>query len=260
MEPISTASAIQTGVGLAQSVLGLINSGKAKKEAEQLEKTRPKRSISPYAKDELSLAESELASGMGAEAKQAFQEGIDRSLSSSLGATLKYGGGVNMVGQLYDQSVQGQQRLAALEENIRLNQVSNVIQAYRNMTNELDTNFQFNEFAPWADKAQANAQARQQSANMVMSGVDTATSGAMSFWEDQNAKRDYRKALESATDYYTPFSRRTPEQTIGMPRMDVIRAFPQVDVTRIGAPRPMNLQPIDFSQYISRPADYAFGG
>ena len=72
-----------------------------------------------------------------------------------------------------------------------MNQISNVIAANRNMTEEVDKNFQFNQWAPWADKAQANSKARQAAADMTMSGIDTFGSSLMSGLEKLDQESDY---------------------------------------------------------------------
>ena len=65
---MSYVSVAGLAIGGTEAVIGLIKSGDAKDEAKLLEESRPKRQISAFAKDELSLAESELANGMSAAA------------------------------------------------------------------------------------------------------------------------------------------------------------------------------------------------
>lgn len=50
------ALAIPAAIGAAESVVGLINSGKTKREAERLKALRPKVEASPYTADQLSLS------------------------------------------------------------------------------------------------------------------------------------------------------------------------------------------------------------
>src|SRR6185503_4614733 len=115
--------------GAAQAAVGLIGSGKAKREAERLQGLRPKYKESPYYKDALSLAQSELSTGMSADAEKAYEQGIDRDLSTSLNAILQGGGSVNNVAELFDASQQGRKRLSLMKENLRLNQINNVVRA-----------------------------------------------------------------------------------------------------------------------------------
>ena len=109
-----------TALGLAQTVTGLINSKKTKKEAARLAATRPKLEASPYLDDQLSLAQSELSSGMSGAAESAYEQGLSRDVSSSLDSILKGGGDVNNVAEIFDRSAVGRQRLALMKENLRL--------------------------------------------------------------------------------------------------------------------------------------------
>lgn len=181
------------GISAFKTGLGLINAAKAKKEAALLEKTRPVRPINPEAIDEKALAESELQQGMSAEAKRAYEEGTDRDLGSSIDAILKGGGSVNSIADIFDESNVGRQRLAIAKDNLRLNQINNVVRSYANMQDERDKNFEYNQVAPWMDKAQANAEARRNASNMIWNGVESAGSAGM------NAFNDYSntKALNS---------------------------------------------------------------
>lgn len=175
----AASSAEGTILGTGEAVVGLINAGKAKREAAKLEASRPKYKESPYYKDALSLAQSELSTGMSAEAKNAYEQGISRDLSTSLDAILKGGGSVNNVAQVFDQSQQGRQRLTLMKENLRMNNVNNLVRAQQLNEEQREKAFQFNEWAPWADKAQANAKARQGAEDMIWAGVNTAGASIM---------------------------------------------------------------------------------
>lgn len=175
--PVSAG--IQTAAGIAETVTGIINNAKAKKEAAKLAASRPKLTASPFVKDELSLAESNLSTGMSADAKAAYEGGLSRDLSTSLNTILKGGGSVNNVSQVFDSSEQGRQRLALIKENLRLNNVNNLVRAQDTAENERQQMFQFNEWAPWSDAAKANSQARQQAQGEIWGGIDQIGGGAM---------------------------------------------------------------------------------
>jgi|ERR1700722_1612799 len=215
-DPISAG--IGTGVGLAEAAVGLIDSGKANREAKQLAASRPKYTESPYVKDELNLAESNLGSGVGADATKTYTEGIDRSLSTSLDAILKGGGSTNNIGAIFDNSVQGRQRLTLMNENIRLNNVDRLVKAQNASEEEKEKAFQYNIDAPWKDAAQANSQARQNASKMIWSGVDTAAGSAMKGFSDAAGKKqldDYFKVSPSnkSDDWYGSDPLQYPEST-----------------------------------------------
>src|SRR5687768_9625673 len=123
------ALAIPAAIGVAESVAGLFKSGKAKSEAAELEANRPELANSPFVTDQLSLAQSELAGGMSAEAESAFEQGMSRDLSTSIDAILKSGGDVNNVADIFDRSQTGRQRLSLIKENLRLAQINNLVRA-----------------------------------------------------------------------------------------------------------------------------------
>lgn len=170
----------QAGIGTLESVVGLINMGKANKEAKLLSKTRPQYEVDPNAGKELSLTESELGSGgLSANAKQAYDNLNNQQFSSSLDAILRGGGSVNNVSDVFDASEQGKQNLALMNDQLRLSKISNFINSERYNTEQTDKAWQINKFAPYMDKVTANGQARQQAQSMVWSGLGTAGAGAI---------------------------------------------------------------------------------
>jgi hypothetical protein len=191
---------IQTGLGAVEAVVGAINSKKEKRIADELERSRPKRETDPLYGQNLSLVESELAGGgMSAGAERAYNNVLDRQFSSSLDSILRGGGSVNNVADVFDASEQGRQNLALMKDRMRLNQVNNVLSQRTALAEEGDKNFLFNDWAPWADKSVANAQARQGSQNQLWSGLDTAGSGAINastILNDNNRYEQYFKAIQ----------------------------------------------------------------
>lgn len=205
------ALAIPAAIGAAQTVVGLIKGGKAKREAARLAASRPKLEASPYINDQLSLAQSELQSGMGGATERAYEEGLSRDTSSALDAILKGGGDVNNVAEIFDRSAVGRQRLALMKENLRLSQINNLVNAQGAAENQRQQMFQFNQVAPWMDASRANAQARQGAENMIWSGIQTVGNAATGYLQGRQAKQDLNnyfdtgvKSTVSGTDSYTP--------------------------------------------------------
>lgn len=176
-------------LGIAEAGIGLINKGKANKKAAQLAASRPKLGPSEYLKDQLSLSESELSNGMSAGAKTAYEEGLDKDLSSSLGAVTRMGGSPNDVGSVFANNATGRQRLAIMKDNLRLTQINNLTRSQDANEEYSEKQFQFNQWAPWADSAQANAQDKANAQSEIFSGVNTAAGGAMRFGQQQNQKK-----------------------------------------------------------------------
>jgi len=173
---------VSAGLGAVDAAVGLVNEIKLKKEANALNKTRPTRTISPEVLQNLGLTESELAGGLGAAASKAYNDEADRQQAGSLSAILRGGGSVNNVADVYGRGEEGRQRLAIVTNQMRLNQIRNLMSARENMTNEEDKNFLFNKWMPYADKAQAIGQQRQAANKQIWSGLQTLTGGVSDFF------------------------------------------------------------------------------
>lgn len=189
---------VSGALGLGEAAMGLINAGKANKQAAELERSRPKLTDSPYLKDQLHLAESDLSTGMSAGAKYAYESDMDRSLSSSLGAITRLGGSPNNVGDIFSADANGRARLAIMKDNLRLQQITNLTRAQDASEEERQKQFEFNEWMPWADKAQANAKARESAENEIFSGINTAGAGAMRFGQQQTSASQFSSYLKTA--------------------------------------------------------------
>lgn len=170
-------------VSLIELGIGEANKAQSKAEAATLSASRPKVGLNS---DELNLAESELQQGVSARAERAYEMQSNKGLSGSLSALLKGGGNLNSVGDLYANADEGRQRLTMLNENTRLNNIQNLISAIRNNVSEQQKQFEFNEWMPWADKAQANAQQRVGADAQVSAGMQGIGSAAMQYQQQQH--------------------------------------------------------------------------
>lgn len=169
---------VSAAVGVGTAVYGVVESQNAKKKAKQLQQNRPKLSSSPYTKDQISLMESELSTGMSGGSKAAYEADMDRSLSTTLDSLTKMGGSPNNVGDVFASNSNGRARLALMKDNLRMNQITNLSRTQELAEEERQQQFQFNEWAPFADQAQANAAARESSNKLVFEGLNTAASAA----------------------------------------------------------------------------------
>lgn len=169
-------SIAQIGLGAIAAGIGLAREGKLKREAEQLAKSRPEYEISKLAGQELSLAKSELGGGLSAGAK-AYMDLNNNQFSSSISSILKGGGDVNSIGAIYGNNDTGRLRLAQMEDELRLRKINNLVTASDKMQSEQQTAWQVNEFAPWQDKAQANAEARSNNDARIWGGANAVAAG-----------------------------------------------------------------------------------
>lgn len=197
--PFGAGEIAAIGVGALEAGVGLVNAGKTRRKAEYLQSTRPKLTKSPFVADQLSLAESELANGMSANAESAYTDANDRALSESISAIQKGGGSANDIASAFDASNTGRMRLTLMKENLRLNQIQGLVRAQQQADEERQQMFQFNEWAPWADQVQANADARVRAQNQISTGLQTAAGGiARGFTKDIDTNPT------NATPPYTP--------------------------------------------------------
>lgn len=210
-------TAIGAGLGLVQSAVGLVKSGQSKRELDKLNSSRPKLGASQLNKNQLSLAESELSNGMSAGAKNAYDQGIDRDLSTSLDAVLRGGGSVNNISEVFDKSQQGRQRLAMMQDNLRLSQINNLVRAQDTSEDERKQLFQYNEYAPWADKMKAATSAADKAENMIWSGLNTAggaIAGGIANDRAQSQYEDYFNNSGGQLPAQSPVMRSSPVQKV----------------------------------------------
>lgn len=170
------------GVGAVEAGIGAEKASKAKKRAAQLNQTRPKESISPETQEAVSLEASELSRPNNPYGDQ------DRDFTNSLGAILKGGGDPNSIGSLFSSDNAGRARMATMQEQIRLQKVNNLVSSLRGEGQERQDVFGFNEWAPWADSAQANAQEKQADQSEIYGGINTAVSGLAGYLKTQGPK------------------------------------------------------------------------
>lgn len=201
MPGIPAADIIGGTLGLAETALGLINSGDTKRKAAELERSRPQYKISPLAGEDLSLAQSELSNGNSA-AERAYSTLDNQQFSSSLGAILKGGGNVNNIGELYGNGQEGRLKLTAMRDNLRLNRVNNLFRASEENQQEQQTAWQLNKFAPWEDKAQANAAARTGAQGQIFNGVNTFGTAAINAGNSiEEYNRFFPKSINNNTGF-----------------------------------------------------------
>lgn len=167
--PLIAMAALAAGSAIA----GGIKASKAKKEAARLAASRPELSVSPYVTDQIRLAESELSRGRTSASQTAMGEALDRDFSSSIDAVLRGGGSLGNIADIYGADVEGRSRMAMMEDNLRLQQIQNLMAAQGTGENFRQQQFQFNQFAPWADQAQAASAARAAGNQQMWNGISS---------------------------------------------------------------------------------------
>lgn len=181
------APIIPIALGVAKTVTSLVNKGKAKEQAREDERTRPQFSVDEGYGQNVSLAESNLQ-GLSDSAENAYNQLADKQFSSSLDAILKSGGTATNVADVYGQGEEGRLRLAQLSDQMRVSQVNNLMKSREALADQNDKAFEFNQWRPWADKAQATAEARKGAEEGIWSGLETIGAAGMQFM-DQKAQQ-----------------------------------------------------------------------
>jgi len=177
MDPVTIAAlGTQALTGVVQGITGIFQTEKANKMARK--NIRPKYDIQQGIEDNQALVESKASEGLSDNAKQVLTTGSERGLSSSIDAILKGGGSVNNIADIYDNFQGGISKLSLVDEEMRAKHVADMIAQNREMAGETEKKWQINEFAPYADKAQAAATLAKQGSDNLWKGINTFGSSA----------------------------------------------------------------------------------
>lgn len=148
------------------------------------ENKRPEYKIPQEDLDSLRTLESMSANGMGAASRQAYNQASERGLTATIAAALRGGSGGNAVSAAQQNFLDGQSRIALADEAARLRNIDAMLAQRRHVGEMKDKAWTINEFAPYADKAQAATamgQAAQQGFNnslqLLASSATTAMQG-----------------------------------------------------------------------------------
>ena len=193
----AAGAGVQQVVGEGEAIYGLINAKKLKKQAAAIDARRPMYNISPYAGQDVALAESNLSNGMSAEANQAYKEGVDKNFASSLSAILKGGGTPNTVSGVFGNAEEGLKNLAMLKESNRMAKMNNLVQEHQYYNDQLDKQWTLNKKNPWEDEKSASTAAREKNSALLMNGLDTFGAGVI------NAVGGHQ-ATKTLNDYLAP--------------------------------------------------------
>ena len=188
------AALIPLAIAAFSAIKGGIDKRKAQKERERLANERPQIGNSEALDEQLALARSELSRGINTPGQVAAQQMADGQFSASLQALLQGGGNANNVADLYGDANTGRMQLAIASDNIRRQNIMNLMNAGNQSENFRQQQWQANVFAPWADNTQAAAASYQAANQQMMSGLANAGSiGAnwLGSIENANAYNNY---------------------------------------------------------------------
>lgn len=175
MDPVTIGG---IALGLGKTLFGFGKKNKAKAMASR--NPRPVRKTSQAVLDNLDIAESMASQGLSDSAKAVYMENADRLTTASLEAVLRSGGDPNLAGSIYDMGLDNLSKFALAEDEARLKNIAVYMDANTAKAKEDDLNFQINEYAKWADTAQAAAKLSAEGTSEIAGGLGTAFSAAVS--------------------------------------------------------------------------------
>lgn len=138
---------------------------------------RPAYKINPEEYANLGLAESQAQQGLGAASLQAYKDNANRGLSTSIEGILKGGGDVGSINQSYEAYLGNMSKLAILDDQTKLANINNLVLERRRFSDERDKSFQYNQYAPYADKAASIYQMQNTAVNERNAGMAGVVQG-----------------------------------------------------------------------------------
>lgn len=172
---------VTAGVGAAIGLGTAIYGGIKKRQAERAAAANvmPIYNIPTEEQDALTLAGSQAGQGMSDASRQAYLNNAGSGLSATTNAILRGGGDANSIGNAYNKYETGINNQAIYDDQARMNHLSNLQGEFHRMSAQKDKQWQINQYAPWANKAQAIGQQLTGSQNMINSGISTMSGAAL---------------------------------------------------------------------------------
>jgi len=176
MAPMAIAAAAQAVAGIAQTVSGFVQKSKAKKMARN--NKRPVYNIPTEISDNSAVTDSRASRGLSGQAVDLYKKDSDRKITTSIDAILKGGGSVNNIADLYTATNDGVSRMALLDDEMRSRNVAAYVSQNNTSAEYKDKAWQINQYAPYADKAQAAAALSKMGTDNIWKGINTVGSAA----------------------------------------------------------------------------------
>lgn len=172
------AMGIQAGMGVAQTIGGLIGEGKDNRLLAENAKARPLYTIKKPVTDNYNLALNHADQGLSDESLKNYNDANSRNLTASIDGLIRGGSHLNNVGELYGNNQYGTQRMALTDDEMRARNVQNLMNRGDVLAGEEDKAWQVNTWAPWADRQQALVQKLQNDRNQVSQGISNVVGAA----------------------------------------------------------------------------------
>jgi hypothetical protein len=187
IDPISAG--VQGAIGVAQIGIGIGQKIKAKKLAKGL--VKPDYKINPEYRDNTSLAENELSTGMSREAQQAYNNQEDKAVSTSIDAILRSGGSAQNVSDVYNGSEEGRQRMIMMREQLRQQKINDVVRSREQLAEQKDKEFQINKWFPYTQGLNTINELNKNSSANIGKGLGAIAGAAVTLDQDLDWKKKF---------------------------------------------------------------------
>lgn len=180
--------AIISGVlGLAKAGYGAYQQSNAKKLAAQ--NAFPDYVIPSQFYDNVGLLQNRAQEGISQDTLAFLAQQNQQNLAGSTNAILQGGGGINSIAALYQGTNAQNAQLAQLDEQLRLQNINNLIEARKELAGQELYKWKINKYDQWRNKAVAAAMLGAQGNKNLVSGIDMFGSGVASSAQSMSANK-----------------------------------------------------------------------
>lgn len=178
---------IQGVLGLAKAGYGAYQTSNAKKLASQ--NAFPDYVIPSQFYDNVGLLQDRAQEGISQDTLAFLAQQNQQNLAASTNAILQGGGSVNNIAALYQGNQAQNAQLAQLDEQLRLQNVNNLIESRKELAGQELYKWKINKFDRWRDKATAAAMLGAQGQKNIMGGLDSLGSAAVGMAQSASANK-----------------------------------------------------------------------
>lgn len=203
---------IQGVLGLAKAGYGAYKAGQAKKLASQ--NAFPDYVIPSQFYDNVGFPQNRAQEGISQDTLAFLAQQQQQNLAASTNAILQGGGSVNNIAALYQGANAQNAQLSQLDEQLRLQNVNNLIEARKELAGQELYKWKINKYDQWRNKAVAAAMLGAQGQKNTMGGLDSMGSALVGAAQSMSANKSDMNAENNLGQQYQTVKN---EQFIGPP-------------------------------------------
>lgn len=172
--PVIAGLAVSAGIGGYQMIKGMSDSKKLQDQMNA--NVMPKYNIPQEEFDSQRLAQSMASQGMSSASREAYNQEAQAGLGGSIEALERTGAAPGTLNTAYAGYNTGQRNLAIYDDQARLSHLGELYNRNDRISAERDKQWQLNQYAPWANRAQSLAQQIAGAKTMENAGLNTLAS------------------------------------------------------------------------------------